>query len=239
MTALSLLTLALVGIAIVAERQETPIQPPREEPPKVDAPNMPSPTPPPVRIRVYDTPVVKSPAVADIPAETATAAGQKLLRDGRVPSLVGRVALSFAVYQAKAEANGARLGILDRQSGGVVGVFANGTFQPGGNIDGLSSRARDVTEEVPPAMLQDYLTQVSRQRGPGAYRIVVLWPPVAEARFVGTIAELLRQKGIDFKSVDVVTFTYRAHGAGVAVTVDEVSRNGQRQPVGLTALLWP
>lgn len=168
----------------------------------------------------------------------AVRTGETLLRDGNVPALEGQFELPFANYLSIVERLGGKLAVFDRQTNRVAGTVEHGDFLPDISLKAYARRARDVTDDVPSSLRREYLALANSHHG-GAYRFLILLPKQMVARFVGTLAEVLKAEGIDMKTLDRVMFVYRQGTGEVLVEIREVERRGERIPITATARLWP
>ena len=172
-----------------------------------------------------------------IAAAQARAAGTKALRSANMPALMGEIAMPFGRYLEHVERQGGVLAVFDQQRNRVVGRIEGDQFSLSVQVSHYARRTRDVTTDLPAAQRRDYLRKTEAAVGKGVYRFLILMPEAYEQKFIGTLALLLKKKGLRFDEVDAVHYRYRPAGQRLLLEVLTVERVAKRIPIHRSSYL--
>lgn len=212
-----------------------------EEPPPAETPEVKET----IEQEVMTAKAAPPPAPPEAPAENPNVTEQVAQSpgegddNGRSPAIEGRFDMPVLAYvdAVQKRANG-KLLVWDLSSDRAAGEVVNGVFRQSGSLRNYSSRARDLTTDLPGNFRHEVLEQVRQQLGFGIWRFVLLIPQGAEQRFENALAGALGRAGLKWSEVDLLRLRYRQDQGEVVALVEFAGINGKNVPINQPARLW-
>jgi hypothetical protein len=158
---------------------------------------------------------------------------------GPAPAIEGRFAMPVLNYvDAVRERAGGKLLIWDRAGRRAVGEVIEGQFRPEVQFAGFSSRARNLSRDLPSAYREAVLRQVRATGEFGIFSFVLVVPKKAERQFKASISKALANRNLTWEETDLLRLRYTLADNRVAARVETALSGGVRVDINESVIIW-
>ena len=164
----------------------------------------------------------------------ALSSGRRLENKTNVPRLTGHFSLPVVRFIYLLQSDGAKLVVYDRNKKKLLGQLKQNSLSKDVDVTGMSVRTRQITRDLSSEQRQAYNQIVKNHFGSVLPEYLMMLPKELDARFWGTLTELLRYRGIALMTVDLIDFNYMEHDNQLYIKVNHVFVKGKKINMNVT-----